>query len=88
MNNYLQNKVDQSLRLLESAGKRGVVEVAYSGCKDSDVILELTKMAGIEYRAIYKNTTIDPPGTKEHVLSNGVEIRISSSVRNTGLPKI
>ena len=32
-------------------------------------------MSGIEYRAIYKNTTIDPPGTIKHVLENGVEIR-------------
>lgn len=93
MDNYLQKKVDQSLRLLESAGKRGVVEVAYSGGKDSDVIIELTKMAGIEYRAIYKNTTIDPPGTKEHVLSNGVEIRnpkrgFYSIVRAKGFPSM
>ena len=50
------------------------LEVAYSGGKDSDVILELAKMSGIEYRAIYKNTTIDPPGTIKHVKENGVEI--------------
>lgn len=51
-----------------------VVEVSYSGGKDSDVILELTKMSGIQYRAIYKNTTIDPPYTIKHCLDNGVEI--------------
>lgn len=31
-------------------------------------------MAGIKYRAIYKNTTIDPPGTIKHVRENGVEV--------------
>lgn len=31
-------------------------------------------MAGIEFRAIYKNTTIDPPGTIKHVKEKGVEI--------------
>lgn len=31
-------------------------------------------MAGIKFRAIYKNTTIDPPGTIRHCLDNGVEI--------------
>ena len=31
-------------------------------------------MAGIKYRAIYKNTTIDPPGTIKHALDNGAEI--------------
>lgn len=50
------------------------VELCYSGGKDSDVILELAKMAGIRFRAIYKNTTIDPPGTIRHCLRNGVEI--------------
>ena len=31
-------------------------------------------MAGVKYRAIYKNTTIDPPGTIKHCKDNGVEI--------------
>lgn len=48
--------------------------MSYSGGKDSDVILALAKMAGINYRAIYKNTTIDPPGTVAHCKENGVEI--------------
>lgn len=50
------------------------IEVCYSGGKDSDVILELARMSGVEYRAIYKNTTIDPPGTIKHAQDNGVEI--------------
>lgn len=71
----LQRKIDRAIKLIQSAGADGsVVEVAYSGGKDSDVILELTKMAGIKYRAIYKNTTIDPPGTIAHAKQNGVEI--------------
>ena len=75
MTEQLQRKVDRAVKLIQSAGKDGqVVEVAYSGGKDSDVILELTRMAGIKYRAIYKNTTIDPPGTIAHVIENGVEI--------------
>ena len=76
MNKDLEKKVDRAVKLIQSAGKDGqVVEVAYSGGKDSDVILELTRMAGIKYRAIYKNTTIDPPGTIAHVKAQGVEIR-------------
>lgn len=35
--------------------------LAYSGGKDSDVILELAKMAGVRYRPVYNVTTIDPP---------------------------
>ena len=71
----LQKKVDRAVKLIQQAGRDGMeVEVAYSGGKDSDVILELTRMAGIKYRAIYKNTTIDPPGTIKHCMENGVEV--------------
>mgnify|MGYP002593424232 FL=1 len=76
INEQLQKKIDQSIRLLQSVQKRydGEIELAYSGGKDSDVILQLAKEAGIKYRAIYKNTTIDPPGTIAHVKEMGVEI--------------
>lgn len=77
MNKELEKKIKKAVKLLQvcykSAGEP--LEVAYSGGKDSDVILELAKMSGIEYRAIYKNTTIDPPGTIKHVIENGVEVR-------------
>ena len=76
INEQLQKKIDQSIRLLQSVQKRydGEIELAYSGGKDSDVILQLAREAGIRYRAIYKNTTIDPPGTIAHVKEMGVEI--------------
>lgn len=71
----LQKKVDFAIKLLRSIPTEdSPVEISYSGGKDSDVILELAKMAGIKYRAIYKNTTIDPPGTIKHYKDNGVEI--------------
>lgn len=75
LNEQLQKKVKQSIKLLQSVQKRhdGEIEIAYSGGKDSDVILQLAKEAGIKYRAIYKNTTIDPPGTLGHVREMGVE---------------
>lgn len=60
--------------MIISAVGENQVEVSYSGGKDSDVILELAKMSGVKYRAIYKNTTIDPPGTIAHCVENGVEI--------------
>ena len=75
MTDELQRKVDRAVKLIQQAGRDGMeVEVAYSGGKDSDVILELTRMAGIKYRAIYKNTTIDPPGTIAHAKENGAEV--------------
>lgn len=50
------------------------IELCYSGGKDSDVILHLARMADIPFEAIYKNTTIDPPGTIQHCKENGVTI--------------
>lgn len=79
MSEQLHKKVEQAIKLIQSASKMACehgqeLELCYSGGKDSDVILELTKMAGAPYRAIYRNTTIDPPGTIKHVQDMGVEI--------------
>ena len=73
MREELQKKVDRAIRLIKSAAG-GQIEVSFSGGKDSDVILELVRMSGVNYRAIYKNTTIDPPGTIAHCKAKGVEI--------------
>ena len=91
MSDELQRKVEQSIRLLQAVAKDEEVEVAYSGGKDSDVILELARMAGIKYRAIYRNTTIDPPGTIAHVKAQGVEIlqpkkRFFELIADNGFP--
>lgn len=74
MTERLQKKVDRAVKLIRSAVGDDVVEVSYSGGKDSDVILELAKLAGVKYRAIYKNTTIDPPHTIAHAKEKGAEI--------------
>lgn len=72
----MKNKIERAIRLLRSITLHNgePIEIAYSGGKDSDIILELARMAGIKYRAIYKCTTIDPPGTIKHCKDNGVEI--------------
>ena len=77
MNKEFEKKVEQAVKLLQVCFKAAgePLEIAYSGGKDSDVILELARMSGIEYRAIYRNTTIDPPGTIKHAMENEVEIR-------------
>lgn len=79
MRQELQKKVDFGIRLIQAGAEKAAevgqpIEIAYSGGKDSDCILELARMAGVNYRAIYKNTTIDPPGTIKHAKENGVEV--------------
>lgn len=70
----LADKERRAIKILRMYRGDDPIEVSYSGGKDSDVILALTKMAGIPYRAIYKNTTIDPPYTTQHCKDNGVEV--------------
>ena len=72
-----EKKVKQSIKILQSFASAAddTIELCYSGGKDSDVIMALAQMAGIPFRAIYKNTTIDEPGTIAHVIEKGVEIR-------------
>ena len=75
MRKELEKKIEQSIKLLRSIPTdKGQITLAYSGGKDSDVILELAKMAGIPFKAVYHSTTIDPPGTIRHVEENCVEI--------------
>lgn len=80
MTEELKRKVARAIKLIQSASKiateHGQKEIAigYSGGKDSDVILELTKMAEVPYRAIHFVTTIDPRGTIKHAVDNGCEI--------------
>lgn len=76
MTDELKKKVDRAIRLLQSVPPHNEepIEIAYSSGKDSDVILELAKMSGIRYKAIYKCTTIDPPGTIKHCIENGADI--------------
>jgi phosphoadenosine phosphosulfate reductase len=75
----LEKKIQDAIRILKIAEQQASVydepvEVAYSGGKDSDIILQLAKESNINFKAYYKQTTIDPPGTLNHVRENNVEI--------------
>ena len=48
--------------------------LAYSGGKDSDVILALADMANVKFEAVHNLTTVDAPETVYHVRSKGVKI--------------
>lgn len=76
----LKRKIERGIKLLQAGEKvarensNQPLELCYSGGKDSDVILRLAQMAGVKFRAIYKNTTIDPPGTPAHAKKMGAEV--------------
>ena len=70
-----EKKIEAAIRLIRNIPQDGPIELCYSGGKDSDVILELARMAGVPVVPIYKQTSIDPPGTTKHAKEMGVEIR-------------
>lgn len=77
--NELNRKIEQAIKLIRVAARQAKslnqkLEISYSGGKDSDVILELARMAKVDYVAKYRNTTIDPKGTILHCKGKGVEI--------------
>lgn len=95
-NKEMQKKIDFAINLIRKAAEiaeanGSELEVCYSGGKDSDVILHLAQRAGVKFDAIYKNTTIDPPGTIAHALKKGVRMvrpkkNFVQLVRENGMP--
>ena len=88
--NY-QRKIDFAIKLLRNIPQDGPIEISYSGGKDSDVILRLAQMAGIPHEAIYKQTSIDPPGTTAHAKAMGATIirpqkTFLDIIRQKGMP--
>lgn len=74
-----ETKIESAIKILhfaeiEARKHDEPVEIAYSGGKDSDVLLQLAKESGIDFVAIYKNTTIDPKGTIQHCREMGATI--------------
>lgn len=69
-----ERKIDAAIKLYRAIPQDGPLEISYSGGKDSDVILRLAQMSGVKHEAIYKQTSIDPPGTTAHAKEMGATI--------------
>jgi phosphoadenosine phosphosulfate reductase len=57
----LDHLIEKSIRLLKEHEPPDGYYVAFSGGKDSTVMLDLVKRAGVAYDAHYNVTTVDPP---------------------------
>ena len=76
MNIELEKKAIQRLQTFEP--RTEPYYLAYSGGKDSDVILTLAKLAGVKYEAVHNLTTVDAPETVYHVRKQA-DVRIDKA---------
>ncbi len=74
VNQQLDFKIDQAIKLLKLWEPPEGYYLAYSGGKDSGAILQLAKLAGVKYEAWYNNTTIDPPELMRFIKRQGSAI--------------
>lgn len=80
----LQQKIDHSIALIRKAEKLALAmqpdigfHVGFSGGKDSQVVLELVKMAGVKYRAVYNVTTNDPADNVRFIKQHYPDVEFS-----------
>lgn len=74
----MTEKEKQSIALIRQyapyADKFGGYKVAFSGGKDSQVMLDLFKKSGVQHTAFYSVTTIDPPENVYFIRKNYLEV--------------
>ena len=77
MNNIsLEKKITQSLHFLEQLGINGDLHLGFSGGKDSVVIYDLAKRAGIDFKSAHAITTRDAPGSLEFIRKNFSDVEL------------
>jgi len=70
------NHIEKSIKLIQKLATDKPYNLGFSGGKDSIVLLDLAKRSGVEFRAIYAMTTIDPPGTTAFIKKYYPEVEI------------
>lgn len=100
MTEELKSKIEASIALIRKGEKLALLmqpqfgyHVGFSGGKDSQAVLELVKMAGVKYRAVYNVTTNDPPENVYFIRQHYPDVQFSHPemtwlkiVEGNGLP--
>lgn len=83
-----KEKIEYSLNLIKKAEKLALklsdngFYVGFSGGKDSQVVLDLVKRAGVKFDVFYNVTTIDPPENVYFIRKNYPEVIFSFPKEN------
>lgn len=76
----LQDKIDHSISVIKKAEKMALsyseegFHLAFSGGKDSQVIYELAKMAGVKFQGYFYKTSVDPKELLSFIRKNYPEV--------------
>lgn len=68
------NKVENAIALIRENEPDDGYVVAFSGGKDSCVVLDLTKRAGVKYEARFSVTSVDPPELLDFIRQHHPEV--------------
>lgn len=89
MTQELQQKIQDSIALIRKGERLALALnptdgyfVGFSGGKDSQVLLELVKMAGVRHKAYYSVTTNDPPENVYFIRNHYPEVTFIHPKRN------
>lgn len=88
----MEDKVDIAVQRLRFASEMSLwyyqkpLLLSYSGGKDSDVCLELAKIAGIPFEVHHSHTTADAPETVRHVRKNFRQLELEGIHCEIGYP--
>lgn len=81
------DKVAKSINILKTfEPTTEPYRLAFSGGKDSVCILELAKMAGVKYEAVYNVTSVDPPELVRFIRKEYPEVRFEIPHDKDGKP--
>lgn len=88
MNTFLEHKIAYSLSLIRRAESTALKYrpegffVAFSGGKDSQVLLKLTELSGVKFTAQYNLTTLDPPENVRFIKQHYPNVEIVTPERS------
>lgn len=100
MNEELIKKIDHSIERLQKAERLALLmqpdfgfHLSFSGGKDSQCVMELAKMAGVKFKAVYNVTTNDPAANVRFIKEHYPEVEFDipersflQELQNNGLP--